>query len=68
MKQYTIDWNEDAYGRASFAARDQEHALEILERLRNGELSEDDVFTWKRETEVSTNFTSLREVQQAKEN
>lgn len=61
-KHYTVDWNEDTYGRAGFSARDLTHALEILEQLRNGELSEDEVFTWKRENEYTMNYTNLQEL------
>lgn len=63
-KHYTVDWNEDNYGRAGFSARDLTHALEILEALRTGELSEEDVFTWKREGEYSMNYTNLREIEE----
>jgi len=66
MNNYTVDWNEDTYGRAGFSARDLDHALEILERLRKGELSEDEVFTWKREGEYTMNYTNLREVEEIK--
>lgn len=64
MNNYTVDWHEETYGRASFKARDLEHALEILERLRTGELDEFDVFTWKTENEYSMNYTNLREVKE----
>jgi hypothetical protein len=61
MNTYTVDWNESTYGRAGFSARDLDHALEILEKLRTGELSEDEVLTWKREGEYSMNYTNLQE-------
>jgi hypothetical protein len=64
MINYTVDWNEDTYGRSGFSARDLTHALEILEQLRKGELSEEDVFTWKREGEYTMNYTNLREVEE----
>jgi len=68
MKQYTIDWNEDSYGRASFSARDEEHALEILARIRSGELLEENVFIWKNEYEANEFFTNLRELKPVEEN
>ena len=62
MKNYTIEWNEDSYGRAGFSAENLEEALKILAQVREGDLDPDDVFDWQKTNESGTTFTNLKEV------